>query len=511
MTATRTAEIVEVGISDQGASRKNPLIRFGLNSITELAGLFARVGWVVMVSLVFLALSMAPRVGSASPPASAESRTATTTNLETSKRLSSDTQAPLRRFRVQSSWSERVRSLFGLFVMVGIAWLLSTDRRKIRWSVVAVGISIQVGLGLLTRTTAGAWVFSGFNQLVTSLLAYTAEGSTFIFGDLAKPEHSAFIAFGVLPTIIFFSALMAFLYHSGVMPRVVRALAWSVQRALGTSGAETLSAVGNIFVGQTEAPLLIRPFLKDMTRSELMAVMTGGFATVAGGVMIVYIGVLSKVFSEVAGHLLSASIMSAPAALVVAKIMVPETETPKTLGSVDTNLKSDSVNVVDAVARGVSEGLTLTLNVAAMLLAFTALVAMGNGFLGGLCSLLGLPVLTFETILGWLLAPLAWVMGICWEDSAQIGSLLGIKTILNELFAYLRLAELAPELAPRTVVIASYALCGFANLASIGIQLGGITPLAPSRRKDLAQLAFRAMLGGTLAGFMTACVIGFIL
>ncbi|MEO1227648.1 MAG: nucleoside transporter C-terminal domain-containing protein [Myxococcota bacterium] len=411
---------------------------------------------------------------------------------------------------VTSTWGERARSALGLAVMLGIAWLFSTNRRRIPWRLVGVGVTLQIGLGLLTRTAAGAWFFAGFNEMVTSLLAYTTEGSAFIFGDLARPGHTAYIAFGVLPTIIFFSSLMALFYHAGIMPQLVRLIALGVQRVMGTSGAETLSAAGNIFVGQTEAPLLIRPFIAGMTTSELMAVMTGGFATVAGGVMIAYVGMLQGVFPDIAGHLLSASIMSAPAALVTAKILVPETETPKTLGGVHLDLPKTDANMLDAAARGAGEGLTLALNVGAMLLAFTALVATANGLLGWLSgNLLGFDTpLTLELMLGWLGAPLAWIMGIRWEDAQTVGSLLGVKTILNEFVAYLQLSQQADGIAPRSMVIATYALCGFANLGSIGIQLGGISPLAPERRPDLARLAVRAVLGGTLAAFMTACVIG---
>ncbi len=415
-------------------------------------------------------------------------------------------RAPL---EVTSTWGERARSGFGLFAMLGIAWLLSADRRRVDFRLVAVGVGLQVLLGLVTRTAPGAWFFSGFNDVVTALLAYTAKGSSFLFGDLTKPGTTAYVAFGVLPTIIFFSSLMALLYHAGVMQRLVGWIAFVVQKSMRTSGAETLSAAGNIFVGQTEAPLLVRPFLKSMTKSELMAVMTGGFATVAGGVMIAYVGLLDKIFPDIAGHLLSASIMSAPAALVVAKIMVPETETPATAGGARIDLPRTDANALDAAARGASEGLSLALNVGAMLIAFIALVATFNGVLGAASGAVGLETpLTLERMLGWVLAPLAYLMGIRWADAQVVGSLLGVKTILNEFVAYIQLSQIGGELSPRSLVIASYALCGFANLGSIGIQIGGIAPLAPERRPDLARLALRALVGGTLAAFMTACVIG---
>jgi len=304
---------------------------------------------------------------------------------------------------------------------------------------------------------------------------------------------------------------MAVLYHLGVMQAVVRAIAVVMQKTMRTSGAETLSAAGNIFVGQTEAPLLIRPFVKDMTESELMAVMTGGFATVAGGVMVAYVGMLRGVFPEIAGHLLCASIMSAPAALVVAKIVIPEPDPnkSKTYGSLKVDLRSTDANVIDAAARGASEGLQLALNVGAMLLAFLAIIAMINGFVGWVGGLFGAEGLTMELMLGYVLRPFAWAMGVNWADANLVGSLLGIKTIANEFVAYQVLADRASELTSvRSMVIATYALCGFANFGSIGIQLGGISPLAPERRGDLARIGLRAMIAGTLAAFMTACVIG---
>lgn len=452
-------------------------------------------------------------------------------------------------------WYGRMRSGFGLGLMLLIAFAMSNNRRAVSGRLVLTGVALQIGLGLFTLSPPGQWVFGNFNEVVNDLLGYTAAGSTFVFGDLAQfnnmpvgtsvvPEPAAgaaghaawegvakmapvaapaaegwrfvrigaYFAFGVLPTIIFFSSLMAVLYHLGVMQLVVRALAKVMQKTMKTSGAETLSATGNIFVGQTEAPLLVRPFLATMTESELMAVMTGGFATVAGGVMVAYVGMLQGVFPDIAGHLLCASIMSAPAALVVAKIIIPEPDPTKskTYGQLEVDLKSPDANVIDAAARGASEGLQLALNVGAMLLAFLALVAMFNGIIGWFGAVLGAaePV-TLERILGFVLRPLAWCMGVSWGDAEIVGSLLGIKTMVNEFVAYQTLSERAGELTQaRSMVIATYALCGFANFGSIGIQLGGISPLAPERRSDLARIGLRAMIGGTLAAFMTACVIG---
>ena len=294
------------------------------------------------------------------------------------------------------------------------------------------------------------------------------------------------------------------------MQHVVGGIAWIMQRTMKTSGAETLTAAGNIFVGQTEAPLLVKPFVERMTRSELMAVMTAGFATVAGGVMAAYAGMLSGVFPEIAGHLMAASVMSAPAALVVAKLMVPETGEPETAGSVQTPVERPDVNVIEAAARGASEGLQLALNVGAMLLAFLALIALLNAVLGWRGALVGIEALSLERILGWLLAPVAWIMGAPWEDAATVGSLMGLKTVATEFVAYLGLAESMGQgaLSPRSATIAAYALSGFANFASIAIQIGGIGGIAPKRRRDLAQLGLRAMIGGSLAAFMTASIAG---
>ena len=341
-----------------------------------------------------------------------------------------------------------------------------------------------------------------------------------MFGDLtAKPggdatwwKHSgAFVGFSVLPTIIFFSALMSVLYHLGFMVRVVRIFSRVIARALGTSGAETLSATGNIFVGQTEAPLLVRPFLDQMTRSELHTVMVGGFATVAGGVMAAYVGMLSAHFPAIAGHLLAASIMSAPAALVIGKLMVPETETPVT--GPDTRIEVEKMysNVVEAAAGGAADGLKLCLNVGAMLLAFIALIALANGILGLVGDWVGMPGVTAEGILGVAMAPVAWLLGVPWAEASEVGTLLGIKTVVNEFVAYLGLANrLASDtpLSERSTIIATYALCGFANFSSIGIQIGGIGSIAPARQRELAELGIRAMIGCTLGAFMTAALAG---
>lgn len=424
--------------------------------------------------------------------------------------------AKLRAGAVDVPLTSRLVSVVGLAVMLGLAWLISTNRKLFPWRLVGVGVTLQVIFGLLVlRTDPGRWLFQQLSDGVNQLLGFTGAGAGFVFGKMAGPPAEGWgIAFNILTTIIFFSSLMAVLYHLKIMQTLVGGFAWIMQRTLKISGAESLSAAGNIFVGQTEAPLLVRPYVQRMTESELMVVMVGGFATVAGGVFGAYVGMLQADFPQIAGHLMTASIMSAPAALVIAKIMVPETETPETMGATAKGDELDTQNVIDAAARGAGDGLILTANVAAMLLAFVALVAMLNAIIGGIGGLFGADHLTMEAILGWVLAPLAWLMGVPWVDAPEVGALLGVKTILNEFVAYMQLAEMTPKGVlqdPRSVIIASYALCGFANLGSIAIQIGGIGGIAPERRKDLARLGLRAMIGGNLAAFMTACVAAIIL
>jgi len=591
----------------------------------------------------------------AEAPAAAEEREDTRISLAALKREGGD---------LGSSWLEKGRSLLGMLALLGICFAISNNRSKISWRLVGWGLGLQLILGLFVmKTDAGQWVFGAANDVFASLMGYTEDGASFLFGKMAMQNSvpvgvpfdvppsgkvmtpvapteqyadiGAYFAFGVLPTIIFFSALMAVLYHAGVMQYVVKGVAWVMQRTMGTSGSETTSAAGNIFVGQTESPLLVRPFVKGMTMSELMAIMTAGFATVAGGVMAAYIGFLKGYFADIAGHLLSASVMSAPAALVCAKIMVPEPhpEKSETYGELKLDLPKVDANVIDAAARGAGDGLKLALNVGAMLLAFLALIALFNGILGGSANwiadrvygetwadryaearsdwddvledvaqaegagdgaraeelaerrdelrlvllglareaveaggidldesplafvpdrtgpavreadtgrvvfgldafdperphLLGLAEpeapeisgveetlreLSLEKILGWLLAPLAWLMGVPWADAGSVGQLIGIKTIVNEFVAYLGLAGLIESQGlehPRSVVIATYALCGFANFGSIAIQIGGIGGIAPERRSDLAKLGLRAMIGGTIACLLTATVAG---
>jgi CNT family concentrative nucleoside transporter len=410
---------------------------------------------------------------------------------------------------------QRIVSLVGLFAMVGIAWLLSKHRDRVPWRVIGWGIGLQVSFGILVmKTDVGLRLFSLLNDMVIALLGFTAQGTEFIFGDFASEKFT--IAINVLPTIIFFSSLMTILYYLGIMQRLVGMFAWVMRRTMRTSGSETLSAAANSFVGQTEAPLMIAPFIRTMTTSELMAVMTGGFATVAGGVLAAYVGLLKDVFPDIAGHLIAASVMSAPAALVIAKVMWPETEGSDTAGEVTLEIDNPDVNVIDAAARGAYEGMKLALNVGAMLLAFIALIALTNALLGmpfelyndwaGLEGAAAVEPLTLQQILGWIFWPFAFLIGV---------TLLGEKLVLTEFIAYLHLYESLSEgvaqLSPRTVVIASYALCGFANFGSIGIQLGGIGGIAPERRHDLARLGLRAMFGGMLASLMTAAVAGMLI
>ena len=448
---------------------------------------------------------------------------------------------------VSTPFTERVISLFGLFVLLGIGWVLSTDRRAVPWRVILWGTGLQLVFAvLILKTPAGRGFFEGVNTVIVQLLGFTNEGARFLFGNLVQnnvpvgtgspgnapvavmpttvANTGAYFAFSVLPTIIFFSSLMTLLYHLGIMQWVVKGVAWVMMRTMRTSGAETLSAAGNIFMGQTEAPLLIKPFVKTMTISELHAVMTGGFATVAGGVMAAYVGMLLFYFPDIAGHLMAASVMSAPAALVFAKLMLPEKEVPQTRDALHVEVEKIDANVIDAAARGAGEGLGLALNVGAMLLAFIAMIALVNAFFGWAGSSLGLTSmlhhagwlaagqpLSLDWLLGRLLSPLAWAMGVPWHDATAVGSLIGTKTVLNEFVAYLQLTNLlssGADISPRSVIIATYALCGFANFSSIAIQIGGIGGLAPNRRSDLARVGLRAMIAGTLASFMTATIAG---
>ena len=423
--------------------------------------------------------------------------------------------APMRLDRAAASgaWLERGQALLGTAVMIWLCWLARERRpnQKFPWRVVISGTLLQVLLAaLILKTPQAAGFFAAVNDAFVNLMNFSNEGARFLFGNAMDAPYGL-IAFQVLPTIIFFSSLMTLGYHSGVMVAVVRFFARYLARWMGTSGAESLSTVGNIFLGQTEAPLLVRPFLAQATRSELHCIMVGGFGTVAGGVLAAYVGMLSKHFPDIAGHLLTASIMAAPCTVLVSKLLVPETEAPATGPDHRIEVPKLHRNAIDAAASGASEGMSLAINVAAMLMAFIALVALGNALLGWTLGQFGIEGMTLQRLFGWVFTPVAWLIGISWEEAPQVGTLLGVKMVLNEFVAYLDLAKnMGGEqaLSPRAAVITAYALCGFANFSSIAIQIGGISGMAPERRKDLAELGLRAMIGGSVVGYMTAALVG---
>jgi len=419
---------------------------------------------------------------------------------------------------------ERLSSLFGLVVILGIAYAFSTDRKAVRLKTVLWGLGLQFALALFVlRTNYGRTLFDWVGRKITRLLNLSFVGSEFVFGPLGiqggaklpvttaagEPLGAAaqgfVFAFQILPTIVFVAATFAILYHLGVMQLIVRAVAKVMTRLMGASGAESLNVAASIFMGQTEAPLTIRPFLNKMTQSELMCIMTAGMAHVSGSIMAAYIA-----FGVEAKHLLAAVIMTAPGTILLAKILVPETGSPETAGTVKLESESHDANIVGAAARGTTEGLNLALNVAAMLISFLSLVALANVLLGRVGSFFDIK-LSLESILSYAFMPMALVMGVPWKDAFAIGDLLGTRMVLNELIAYSRLGPMKATLDPRTFTIATYALCGFANFGSIGIQIGGIGALAPERRNDLARLGFRALIAGTFANFMTACIAGALL
>lgn len=505
-------------------------------------------------------------------------------------------------------------SIVGIFGFIGIAWLMSSDRKKILWKLVAVGTVIQLIFALfILRTSVGNAIFSFLNDAIMVLLDFTSAGTAFLFSSFATGQVEPGLlntAMSILPPIIFFSSFMTVLYHLGIMQWIVKGMAVFMMKFMGVSGAESLSAVANIFVGMTEAPLVVKPYVEKMTKSELFAVMTGGMATVAGGVMASYVAMLQPYFPDIAGHLIAASVMSAPASLVIAKMMIPETETPETMGKVDLHNEKPDANVIDAAARGAGEGLQLAMNVGAMLLAFVALIALINFILGlpsrivndntyehvksyviqeggavddacegnfskadtiacthsALLELARLrhieitpdvaalgsdqlekidqtdrlyrlvidksgtiaaangdqaapalekksiwPLLSLETILGWIFFPIAFLMGVPLHDCFLVGQLLGEKMAINEFVAYLHLSQTVEQLSYRSIVISTYALCGFANFGSIAIQIGGIGGMAPSRRSEIAKLGIKSMIAGSIAAFMTATIAGAII
>ena len=409
--------------------------------------------------------------------------------------------------------------LFGLACLVGLAWAFSNNRGRVDWTLVGTGVALQIAFAaLVLLAPGGRQVFEALGHGFVKLLEFTQVGAQLVFGDLARSEKLGFIfAFQVLPTIIFFAALMGVLYHAGVMQMIVKGMAWAITKLMRVSGAETTSVCASIFIGQTEAPLTIRPYISKMTPSELLTIMVGGMAHIAGGVLAAYVGMLGGSDPEqqayYAKHLLTASIMAAPATLVISKILCPEVGEPLTRGTIRMEVEKTTANVIDAAAAGASDGLRLALNVGAMLLAFVALIALVNaplmwlGEVTGLAEWLGKPT-DFGSLLGYVLAPIAWIIGVPWQDAVQVGGLIGQKIVLNEFIAYLQLAEVKDTLTDQGRLVATYALCGFANFSSIAIQIGGIGGLAPDRRTDLARFGLRAVLGGSIATFMTATIAG---
>jgi concentrative nucleoside transporter, CNT family len=408
----------------------------------------------------------------------------------------------------------RFTGVLGLITMMGLAYLFSTDRKAIKPKVVMWGLGLQISLAfIIIRWTYGQQLFLRAGNAVNKLLSYAFVGSEFVFGELGKPNSSlGFIfAFQVLPTIIFIASLFALLYYLGVMQVVIKGAAWAMQRIMGASGAESLNVAASIFMGQTEAPLTIRPFLPDLTQSEVMTIMTSGMAHVSGGIMAAYIA-----FGVEARHLLTAVIMTAPGTLMISKMLVPETDIPKTMGVVHMENIERDTNFIAAIARGTGEGLGMAINVGAMLIAFLAMIALTNGVMGGVHNWLGgHGIMWFPTslqqIFGWAFAPVAWVIGVPWHDCVQIGNLLGTRMVLNELVAFSFLGPMKGSLDPRSFTIATFALCGFANFSSIGMQIGGIGALAPNQKGMLAKLGIRAMLAGTMANLMSASIVGIFL
>lgn len=433
---------------------------------------------------------------------------------------------------------EKVISFCGVFVFIAIAWVLSNDRQNINWRTVLWGVVLQFVFAVVVlHPSMQQFFFDVVSGGVSRLLSFSEAGATFVFGSMENHQTTVVLPDGttetkgflgvvapsmknvafwiILPTIIFFSSLMSILYQMGIMQRIVWVVAWVVQRTMGTSGPESLSAAANIFVGQTEAPLMVKPYLDKLHGSELHAIMTGGFATVAGGVMAAYVGFLEVSIPSIAGHLVAASIMSAPAALALSKVMYPMPKDVEQLDTVDLDVEKPYKNVIEAAAMGASDGMKLALNVLGMLIAFVGLIAMVNFFLGwGSSWIWGAPVLSLQGMLGWIFAPLAFCMGIPWAEATQVGVLLGEKIVLTEFLAYLHLADImnnTHELSQRSGIIASYALCGFANFASIAIQIGGIGSLVPSRIPELSAMGLKAMIAGTLAACMTATIAGVLL
>ena len=406
----------------------------------------------------------------------------------------------------------RFTGFLGLFIILGAAWLISNHKKAIKLRVILWGLGLQFAFALLVLKTDFGKVFQAISRGVTAMLSFSQAGSSFVFGEQLGSANGPFgvvFAFQVLTLIIFIASFFSILYYLGIMQMLVRAMAVGMQKVMGASGAESLNVAASIFMGQTEAPLTIKPFIAGMTESELFTIMTSGMAHVSGAVMAAYV-LVAHVQIE---HLLTAVIMTAPATIMLAKIFVPETQKPATAGKVEVKVEKSAVNVIDAAAQGAGDGLRLALNVGAMLIAFIALIAMVNGILAWVH---GLPLLgwvpdTLQRIFGIIFSPIAWIMGVPWKDASDIGNLLGTRLVLNEFVAFTQLGPMKPHLDPRSFTIATYALCGFANFSSIAIQIGGIGALAPNRKSDLARLGFRAVAAGSMANFMSACIAGMLL
>jgi len=399
--------------------------------------------------------------------------------------------------------------ILGMLTMMGLAYLFSTNRRAINYKTVGWGLGLQIVFAFLVmRWEYGRLLFQKAGAAVNWLLDFAYYGSSFVFGDLGKKTSPMgfFFAFQILPTIIFICAVFALLYHWGIMQAIVRAAAWAMTRFMGASGAESLNVAASIFMGQTEAPVTIRPFLPDLTKSELMTVMTSGMAHVSGGIMAAYIA-----FGIEAKHILAAVIMTAPGTILLSKMLVPETGSPRTGGRVEMPQIEREPNTLGAISRGTSDGLNMAINVGAMLISFIALLYLVDGIFGFVHSHIAIFPATLEQVFGWVFAPISWLIGIPWHDCATVGNLLGLRTVTNELIAFQRLGPLKGTLDERSFTIATFALCGFANFSSIGIQIGGIGALAPNRKGDLARLGLRAMLAGTMANMMSASIVGIML
>lgn len=405
----------------------------------------------------------------------------------------------------------RYTGLLGLVVILAVAYLVSSNKKAIKPRVLFWGLSLQFIFAFLVLKTDLGLVFQVASIAVNSLLQYAESGSQFLFGPLGIKDgpYGVLFAFQVLPIVIFIASLFAILYQIGVMQALVKVMAVGMQKIMGASGAESTCVAASIFMGQTEAPLTIRPFLAGLTMSELFCIMTSGMAHVSGAVMAAYV----KIAHVEIKHLLTAVIMTAPATIMLAKIMMPEVDEPATAGSVKVEVEKPGVNIIDAAARGAGDGLQLALNIGGMLIAFLALIALANGILGGLHNLPGMGWLppSLEKIFGMVFAPIAWLLGVSWKDCATIGNLLGTRLVLNEFVAFLQLGPLQSQLDPRSFTIATYALCGFANLSSIAIQIGGIGALAPTRKSDLARMGLKAVAAGSMANFMSACIAGMLL